>query len=131
MSRRLLLVAAALAASSGSAAGSGRAVGSWVAATSAYSATLHFDGGRQSLSFRLDEPSGTIRLYRLDAPRGVRIHASAQLPRITVPLRIATQSGACTTLGRRVSCTVGEEGARCRGGPGASASRSAPARPAT
>src|SRR5918912_4200796 len=106
---RLLVLALALVAC-GSAAGSGRAVGSRVVATSAYSATLHFDRGRQSLSFRLDEPSGMIRLYRLVAPRGARIRASAQLPRITVPLWIATRPGPCTNLGRRVSCTVGEEG---------------------
>ena len=106
---RLLVIALALVAC-GSAAGSGRAVGSWVVATSASSATLHFDRGRQSLSFRLHEPAGTIRLYRLVAPRGARVRASAQLPRITVPLRIAAPSNACTNLGRRVSCTVGEEG---------------------
>jgi hypothetical protein len=109
-SRRLLLVAAVLAAACGSAAGSGRAVGSWVVATSAYSATLHFDRGRQSLSFRLHQPSGTIRLYRLVAPRGARIRASAQLPRITVPLRIATPSSACSNFRTRVSCIVAEEG---------------------
>jgi hypothetical protein len=110
MSRRLLLVAAALAAACGSAAGGGRAAGSWVVATSAYSATLHFDRGYQALSFRLDEPAGTIRLYRLVAPRGTRIRASAQLPRITVPLRLATPSSACMRLGTRVTCTIAEEG---------------------
>jgi hypothetical protein len=109
-SRRLLLVAAALTAACGSAAGSGRAMGSWVVATSSYSATLHFDRGRQSLSFRLAEPPGTIRLYRLVAPGGARIRASAQLPRITVPLRIATPRSSCTKLGTRVSCTVAEDG---------------------
>jgi hypothetical protein len=104
------LLVAALLAGCGSAAGSGP---SGAVAPSAYSASLHFDRGRQTLSFRLHEPAGVILLYRLTAPRGAEIRASAQLPRVTVPLWIATApagpSSPCTELGTRLSCTVGEE----------------------
>jgi hypothetical protein len=79
----------------------------------ANSGTLHFYAGRQSLSFQLHEPAGVILLYRLSAPRQAKVRGSAQLPRITVPLRIATgptgPSGSCTTLRARITCTVGEE----------------------
>jgi hypothetical protein len=78
-----------------------------------HSAVLHFDG-RQALSFRLHEPSGVILLYRISVPPGAKVRGSAQLPRITVPLRIATTpvgpSSDCTALAGRISCSVGEEG---------------------
>jgi hypothetical protein len=102
-----LIVAATVAAASGAASGSS------IVVTRAYSATLHMHAGRQSLSFRLDQPAGLILLYRISAPRGAEIRASTQLPRITVPLRLAAPTegiGSCTTRGARVSCTVGEEG---------------------
>jgi hypothetical protein len=77
------------------------------------SATVHFDEGRQALSFRLHEHGGVILLYRISAPRGVKVRGSARLPGVTVPLQIATvptgPSSSCTKLGARVSCTVGEE----------------------
>src|SRR6266567_8300217 len=80
--------------------------------TSTGSATLHFDGGRESLSFRLHEPAGVILLYRIRAQRRMTVRALTQLPRITVPLRIATgptgPSSACTYVGSRIDCTVGE-----------------------
>jgi hypothetical protein len=76
-------------------------------------AVLHFDGGRQALSFGLSEPSGVILLYRISVPQGTEVRGSARLPRITVPLRIATTPGGpssnCSALPRRVRCTVGEE----------------------
>ena len=103
-----LILAAALALCGGSATGRAAVV------NSTYSVTLHFDRGRQSLSFRMHEPAGVIRLYRISAPRWAKLRASAQLPRITVPLRIATgpigPGRACTALRSRISCTVGEEG---------------------
>jgi hypothetical protein len=81
---------------------------------SAYWATAHFDEGKQSVSFRLHEPEGTIRLYRISAPRGAKVRAFAEIPDVTVPLRIATgptgPSSACANVGARVTCTVGEEG---------------------
>src|SRR2546421_5785568 len=96
---------AALALCGSSAAGSAAVV------TSTYSVTLHFDRGRHSLPFRMHEPAGVILLYRISAPRGAKVRAYAQLPRITVPLRIATgplgTSTGCTELRSRVSCTVG------------------------
>ena len=104
-----LIVAAVLAGGGGSAAGTGSAV-----VTSTDSATLHFHGGRQALSFRLHERAGVIVLYRISAPRGAKVLGSVQLPRITVPLRIATSltgpSSACKKVRSHVSCTVGEEG---------------------
>ena len=82
--------------------------------TTTGAARLHFDGGRQSLSFRLHEPSGVILLYRIRAERGMTVRASTQLPRITVPLQIATgptgPAGSCTYVGSHIDCTVGEEG---------------------
>src|SRR2546423_8042052 len=99
---------AALALCGGSAAGSAAVV------TSTYWVTLHFDRGRHSLPFRMHEPAGPIRLYRISAPRGTKLRAYAQLPRTTVPLRIATgpigPGSACVELRSRISCTVGEEG---------------------
>src|SRR2546423_14738427 len=76
---------AALALCGGSAAGRAAVV------TSTYSVTLHFDRGRHSLPFRMDEPAGPIRLYRISAPWGSKLRASAHLPRITGPLLIATE----------------------------------------
>ena len=82
--------------------------------TSQGAATLHFANGRQTLSFRLHEPAGTIRLYRITAPRGIRIRGYAQLRGLTVPLWIATHSvgpsSGCEQRDGRVTCTVGEEG---------------------
>ena len=103
-----VILAATLALCGGSATGRAAVV------TSTYSVTLHFDRGRQSLPFRMHEPAGPIRLYRISAPWGSKLRASAQLPRITVPLRIATgpigPGRACTELRSRISCTIGEEG---------------------
>src|SRR2546425_8055890 len=103
-----LILAAALALCGGSARGRAAVV------TSTYSVTLHFDRGRHSLPFRMHEPAGPIRLYRISAPWGSKLRASAQLPRITAPLRIATgpigPNRACTELRSRLICTVGEEG---------------------
>lgn len=77
------------------------------------SATIHFDRGRQTLMFHLHRPAGVILLYRVSAPQGAEIHGSAQLPGITVPLRIATSpvgpSSSCSQRAGRVTCTVGEE----------------------
>jgi hypothetical protein len=102
-----VILAVALALCGGSATGRAAVV------ASTYSVTLHFDRGPQSLPFRLHEPSGVILLYRVSAPRGTKLRAYAQLPRITVPLRIATgpigPGRACTELRSRISCTVGEE----------------------
>lgn len=82
--------------------------------TSQGAATLHFGNGPQTLSFRLHEPAGTIRLYRITAPRGIRIRGYAQLRGLTVPLWIETHSvgpsSGCERNGGRVTCTVGEEG---------------------
>ena len=78
------------------------------------SATLHFNAGRRSLSFRLHEPSGVIQLYRLRADGGMKVRGSAQIPRITAPLRIATgptgPRSPCTNIASRIDCTIGEEG---------------------
>jgi len=99
------IVAAALVAVGGPATGS--------VVRSTYSATIHFGGGRQSRSFRLHEPAGVILLYRIDAPAGAKVRGFAQLPRITVPLRIGTgptgPGTPCTDHRSRVRCTVGEE----------------------
>src|SRR5256714_14678921 len=99
---------AALALCGGSAAGREAVV------TSTYSVTLRFDRGRHSLPFRMHEPAGPIRLYRISAPWGSKLRVSAQLPRTTVPLRIATgpigPGSACTELRSRISYTVGQEG---------------------
>jgi hypothetical protein len=77
------------------------------------SAILHFPNGPRVARFRLREPAGVILLYRLSAPTGVRVRASAQLPGVTVPLRIATRpngpSSSCTAGAERVVCIVGEE----------------------
>jgi hypothetical protein len=64
------------------------------------------------LSFHLHEPAGVILLYRVSAPRGSDIRASAQLPGVTVPLLITTAAidESCTERGLRVICTVGVEG---------------------
>jgi hypothetical protein len=107
-----LVVSAALAGGVGPASRPPASGATVDAAT--HSAILHFGGGRQVLSFRMHEPGGAIRVYRISVPAGARVRASAQLPRITVPLRIATMpvgpSSACTALGGRVTCAVGEEG---------------------
>ena len=79
--------------------------------TSHHSAALSFGASRQTLSFHLVEPAGVVRLYRINVPRGVRVHGFAQLRGVTVPLRIATTpADGCTEAGSRLICTVGEEG---------------------
>lgn len=79
-----------------------------------HSATLSFERGRQAITFTMREPTGVILLYRISAPRGTEIRASAELPGVTVPLRIATArvgpSSSCTERRERIICTVGEEG---------------------
>jgi hypothetical protein len=117
----VLILAAALAGGCGSVSGAGRAAGDpphrfatrTAVDNAGHFATLHFDRGRQVLSFRLHEPDGVILLYRINAPRGVKLRGSAQLPKTTVPLLIATTpvgpSSSCTDRGARIICTVGEE----------------------
>jgi hypothetical protein len=103
----VLVVAAALAGSSGSAGGA-------AVRTTSHSATLHFHAGRQTLSFRLHEPAGVIVLYRVTAPKGAQVRGFGQLRGATVPLWIATmplgRATGCREAGPRVTCTVGEEG---------------------
>ncbi len=73
---------------------------------------IRLGGGRASMTVRLREPAGAIRLYRLSAPRGARIAGSVQLPGITVPLVIgtnATEFTRCRSGAVRVVCAVGEE----------------------
>ena len=100
----LLLAALSLAAGSNGAA---------AVASSRDTATLWFHAGRQTLTFHLREPDGVILLYRMTAPRGVTARGSVVLPRVTVPLRIATTrtgpSSTCTIVASRLQCTVGEE----------------------
>jgi hypothetical protein len=61
----------------------------------------------------MHEPRGVILLYRLQAPAGTRVRATSQLPRLTVPLLIATSrvgpSSSCHGRAARITCTVGEE----------------------
>jgi hypothetical protein len=77
------------------------------------SATAHFGPGRQERLFQLDEPAGVILLYRISAPAGVSVRGTAQLPGVTVPLRIRTAppgpDSPCTNQRATVVCTVGEE----------------------
>jgi hypothetical protein len=78
------------------------------------SATLRFDSGRQTLRFLLRESAGVILTYRLTAPSGADIRASARLPGVTVPLWIGTTTpfgpnGWCTEAGERITCKVSEE----------------------
>jgi hypothetical protein len=104
-------IAILLAAATTVVAGGGAAIGG--IAVRPGSATVHLGHGRDVRSFSLHEPSGVILLYRISAPRGADVRASVRLPRITVPLRIATRpngpSSACTTRASHVTCTVGEE----------------------
>ena len=55
-----------------------------------------------------------ILLYRISAHMGTRVEGTTQLPNTTVPLVIRTSrtgpSSSCGRHGRRVVCTVGEEG---------------------
>jgi hypothetical protein len=88
----------------------GLAAGARAGPSRAFQATLHLTEGRDSSSFRLHEPSGVILLYRIEAPAGARVQASAQLPSVTVPLYISTSiREACSTMGSRMVCSVGEE----------------------
>jgi hypothetical protein len=77
------------------------------------SATVHFGPGRETRILNLDEPAGVILLYRIRVPADVTVRGSAQLPGVTVPLRIGTMSpgpsSACTNEAETVVCTVGEE----------------------
>jgi hypothetical protein len=81
---------------------------------SRHSATVRFGEGRQAVDFALHEPAGAIVLYRISAPVGTRVRGTTQLPATTVPLLIRTSrtgpSSSCGRHGRRVVCTVGEEG---------------------
>jgi hypothetical protein len=76
-------------------------------------AIVHFGTGRGAASFRMREPAGVIRLYRIRAPRGIRLRATAQIPRLTVPLLIATSpagpTSPCTVERQSTTCIVGEE----------------------
>ena len=75
-----------------------------------YSVAALFGAGRETRTFRLEEPAGVILLYRLSTPAGAKVAATVQWPHVTVPLRIATDSpGVCSTAGGRTTCTVGEE----------------------
>ncbi len=117
-----LLVAAAMAGGCGSASIAEHAVAPAMHAVaghppvglSRHSATVRFGEGRQSVGFALHEPAGMILLYRLSAPAGTRVEGTTQLPNTTVPLLIRTSrtgpSSSCGRHGRRVVCTVGEEG---------------------
>jgi hypothetical protein len=111
----LLGIVAAAAACAGCGVSSDRAApGETVRIEAAtHTATLHLGSGRRVLRFRLREESGVILLYRLRAPRGVRVRGSGQIPGLTVPLLIATRpvgpSSSCVARGPRVVCTVGEE----------------------
>jgi hypothetical protein len=89
---------------------SGLAVGATTAPTPAFQTTVHLSEGRDATALRLHEPSGVILLYRIEAPAGAKVRASAQLPSVTVPLFISTSIGdACTHMRNRTVCTVGEE----------------------
>jgi hypothetical protein len=105
------LVAVALAGACG--AGSAIPATEDVVEIRSHAAILRLDSGRQMHTFSLHEPSGVILLYRLSAPPGASFRATAQLPGVTVPLRIATTplgpSSSCTEEAGRVDCTVGEE----------------------
>jgi hypothetical protein len=78
-----------------------------------HSVTIRFGTGRQSRSFRLHEPAGVILLYRIRARAGTRVRGTSRLPRVTVPLVIATSrtgpSSSCHARAARITCTVGEE----------------------
>ena len=124
IARRLgaLLVAAAVAGGCGSAAVAEHTVAPAIHAVasgppvglSRHSATVRFGEGRQAVDFALREPAGVIVLYRISAPAGTRVEGTTQLPHLTVPLLIRTSrtgpSSSCSRHGRRVVCTVGEEG---------------------
>jgi hypothetical protein len=89
---------------------SGLAAGATTGPSRGFQATVHLTEGRDTASFRLREQSGVILLYRIDAPAGAKVRASAQLPSVTVPLHISTSiADACTHARNRVVCTVGEE----------------------
>ena len=110
-----LLVAAAVTGGCGSAAGAEHAVaGRPPVGLSRHSATVRFGTGRQTVDFAMREPAGVILLYRISAPMGTRVEGTTQLPNTTVPLLIRTSrtgpSSSCGRHGRRVVCTVGEEG---------------------
>jgi hypothetical protein len=79
----------------------------------AQSATLHFGAGRQRWAFWMHEPQGVILLYRIQVAAGTRVRATSQLPRLTVPLLIATSrvgpSSSCHGRAARITCTVREE----------------------
>ena len=80
------------------------------------SSTVAFKLGRghATAAAELDEPSGVILLYRLQAPLGTRARATIQLPSVSAPLAIATTpvgpSSWCRTGRAGVTCIVGEEG---------------------
>lgn len=117
-----LLVAVAVAGGCGSAAVTEHTVAPAMHAVasrppvglSRHSATVRFGTGRQAVGFALREPAGVILLYRISAPAGTRVEGTTQLPATTVPLLIRTSrtgpNSSCSRHGRRVVCTVGEEG---------------------
>jgi hypothetical protein len=78
-----------------------------------YSVTLDLGAGRQKRSFRIHEPRGVIRVYRVEAPRDTKVQGTARLPGVTVPLAIAADSTGpardCVRTATRVTCTQGEE----------------------
>jgi hypothetical protein len=78
-----------------------------------HAATIHLAQGRQTATLTIPEPDGVILLYRISAPTGARVRATAQLPSRSAPLPIGTMkvgpTSTCHTGGERVTCTVGEE----------------------
>lgn len=119
---RALLVAAAVGGGCGSASIAEHTVAPAMHAVAGrppvglarHSATIRFGAGRQAVGFALQEPAGTILLYRISAPAGTRVEGTTQLPHLTVPLLIRTSrtgpSSSCSRHGPRLVCTVGEEG---------------------
>jgi len=71
-------------------------------------------GDPEAEALAVHESAGVIVLYRISAPAGTRVEGTTQLPATTVPLLIRTSrtgpSRSCGRHGRRVVCTVGEEG---------------------
>jgi hypothetical protein len=108
---RALVTVAAVAASCGLAAD--EVIRAETRRVGVHSATIHFQAGHQTASFRLAEPQGDILLYRISAPAGLTLRGFAQLPSITVPLLISTSpvgpNIGCSASGDRVVCTAGEE----------------------
>src|SRR5438105_2049224 len=79
--------------------------GSAAVGTHSQWAAIDLGNGRHTASFRLNEPSGVILLYRLSAPRGTRVCAFGRIPGITVWLKIGTRGNGCATVKARTQCT--------------------------